>query len=120
MCSLEENHYAQLTSKEWRFIFHLLFFEPQVLAEASHPIWSHSVVAVHPEAQPGAHSPSLWGPTSYIKYTESCSGGLPVCPIYLFYAVIFISVWTHGCSSYTVGYNPILFCCSDCSSFGYW
>lgn len=34
-----------------------------------------------------------------------------------------ISVWTHGYSLYTVGYNPIpyyLFYCSDCSIFDHW
>ena len=96
------------------------FLKTQILAKASHPIQSRSVVAVHPKAQPDAHAPSPWRLTIHIKYTESCTGGLPICPICLFYAVLFISVLTHGCLSCTGGYNPILFRCSNCFSFGYW
>lgn len=29
---------------------------------------------------------------------------------------LFISIWTHSCLSFTLGYNPTLFCCSNSSS----
>lgn len=32
---------------------------------------------------------------------------------------LFMSLWTHGYSFYTLGYNPIPFYCSYCSSFGH-
>ena len=36
-------------------------------------------------------------------------GDFSLLPIYLFIQSFSMSVWTHGYSFYTVGYNPVLF-----------
>lgn len=87
---LKESHYAQLTLKYRRFMLYLLFLRHQILAKSSHPRQSHSVAEVHPWGM--ARCPCFISLRAliYIKCTESCTGGLPISPIYLFYAVIYL------------------------------
>lgn len=88
--SLEESHYAQHTLKYWRFM--LFFSNSKSLPKFSTPLRVIVCWQFTPGAEPSAHAPSPWNPIIYIKCTESCTGGLPVYPIYLFYAVIYISM----------------------------
>lgn len=64
-----------------------------------------------------------WGQSIYRNDLEFlCKRDMCLFLIYLT-SHLFVSIWTHGYLLYTSGYNPVLldlYCCSYCSSFGYW